>query len=209
MSEPRQEHINAIAWLNESTNAYFYLLKVEAVRIGSSSPAPLITLIAGPSNEAKVAGKAKQEIVERHYVRKKWWTQLLSNSKAKSHHNISPNMRQYICASSGYRGLVLNYLVSQNSCGSELYIDRGKDSQEENKMLFDKLKLLENSINEKVNYPIKWQRLDTKRASRIRIDLDGGYKSSEEDWPAFHEKMIDAMNQLEAAIKPELKKLKI
>ena len=40
-------------------------------------------------------------------------------------------------------------------------------------------------------------------------DLDGGYKSSEEDWPAFHEIMIDAMNQLEAAIKPELKKLKI
>ena len=79
----------------------------------------------------------------------------------------------------------------------------------ENKMIFDKLQLLENSINEKVNYPIKWQRLETKRASRIRIDLDGGYKSSEEDWPAFHEIMIDAMNQLEAAIKPELKKLKI
>ena len=28
VSEPRQEHINAIAWLNESTNAFFYLLKV-------------------------------------------------------------------------------------------------------------------------------------------------------------------------------------
>ena len=209
VSEPRQEHINAIAWLNESTNAYFYLVKVEAVRIGSSNPAPLLTLIAGPSNEAKVAGKAKQELVERHHIRKKWWTQLLSNSKAKSHHHISPNTRQYICASSGYRGLDFNYLVNQNSCGSELYIDRGKDSQDENKMIFDKLKTLENTINEKVNYPIKWQRLETKRASRIRIDLDGGYKSSEEDWPAFHEIMIDAMNQLEAAIKPELKKLKI
>ena len=81
VSEPRQEHINAIAWLNESTNAYFYLVKVEAVRIGSSNPAPLLTLIAGPSNEAKVAGKAKQELVERHHIRKKWWTQLLSNSK--------------------------------------------------------------------------------------------------------------------------------
>ena len=52
-------------------------------------------------------------------------------------------------------------------------------------------------------------RLDYKRASRIRIDLDGGYKSSEEEWATFHEIMIDAMNQLEAAIKPELKKIKI
>ena len=115
VSEPRQEHINAIAWLNESTNAYFYLVKVEAVRIGSSNPAPLLTLIAGPSNEAKVAGKAKQELVERHHIRKKWWTQLLSNSKAKSHHHISPNTRQYICASSGYRGLDFNYLVNKLS----------------------------------------------------------------------------------------------
>ena len=49
----------------------------------------------------------------------------------------------------------------------------------------------------------------TGRPSRIRIDLDGGYKSSEEDWATFHEIMIDAMNQLEAAIKPELKKIKI
>lgn len=209
VSDPRQEHINAISWLNESTNAYFYLVKVEAVRIGASSPAPLLTLIAGPSNEAKVAGKAKQEIVERHYIRKRWWTQLLSNSKAKSHQHISPNMRAYICVSAGYRGLEFNYLVGQNNCGCELYIDRGKDSQEENKMIFDKLQIQQNIINEKINYQLSWQKLDNKRASRIRIDLEGGYKSSEDDWSSFHENMIDAMNQLEAAIKPELKKLKI
>ena len=70
VKEPRQEHINAMAWLNESSNADFYLLKVEAVRIGNSNPAPLLTLIVGPSIEAKVSGKAKQEKVERHFIRK-------------------------------------------------------------------------------------------------------------------------------------------
>jgi hypothetical protein len=40
-SEPRPEHVAAIAWLNESNSAQFYMVKVEAVRIGASQPAAL------------------------------------------------------------------------------------------------------------------------------------------------------------------------
>ena len=35
VSDPRPEHVAAVAWLNESTSADFYMVKVEAVRIGS------------------------------------------------------------------------------------------------------------------------------------------------------------------------------
>lgn len=34
VSEPRPEHVSTISWLNESSSASFYLLKVEAVKIG-------------------------------------------------------------------------------------------------------------------------------------------------------------------------------
>ena len=48
VADPRPEHIAAITWLNsEVASADFYLLKVEAVRIGLSAPAPLLTLIVG------------------------------------------------------------------------------------------------------------------------------------------------------------------
>jgi len=42
-SDPRPEHIKAVTWLNEVTPAdvSFYLVKIEAVRIGESPPAPL------------------------------------------------------------------------------------------------------------------------------------------------------------------------
>ena len=43
----------------------FYLVKVEAVRIGESAPAPLLTLIVGPSEEAKSAGQTKKQLAER------------------------------------------------------------------------------------------------------------------------------------------------
>jgi len=40
VSGPRPEHVKAASWLNESSSASFYLLKVEAIRIGYSPPCP-------------------------------------------------------------------------------------------------------------------------------------------------------------------------
>ncbi|MEJ2750297.1 MAG: DUF4268 domain-containing protein, partial [Anaerolineae bacterium] len=57
---PRPEHIIAINWLNESSSADFYLVKVEAIRIGDSPPAPLLTLIVGPSVEGREIGETKR-----------------------------------------------------------------------------------------------------------------------------------------------------
>ncbi len=34
--EPRPEHVKAVAWLNETSSAAFYLVKVEAIQIGES-----------------------------------------------------------------------------------------------------------------------------------------------------------------------------
>src|SRR5262245_32613902 len=36
VSDPRPEHVSAITWLNESSTASFYLLKLEAIQIGGS-----------------------------------------------------------------------------------------------------------------------------------------------------------------------------
>ena len=57
VSEPRPEHVAALAWLNESSSAAFYMVKVEAVKIGDSPAAALFTLIVGPSEEARSVGQ--------------------------------------------------------------------------------------------------------------------------------------------------------
>ena len=51
-SHPRNEHRTAITYLNEIAPAdtAFYLVKLEAYRIGESQPAPLFTVEAGPSD---------------------------------------------------------------------------------------------------------------------------------------------------------------
>src|SRR5882762_5326417 len=84
VSDPRPEHVSAITWLNESTNASFYLLKLEAIKIGDSPAAPLLTLIVGPTESTEAVGKAKQEFAERHKARHGFWSRLLEIAKTKT-----------------------------------------------------------------------------------------------------------------------------
>ena len=209
VSEPRQEHVNAMAWLNEASSADFYLVKVEAVRIGDSPAAPLLTLIVGPSVEAKEAGRAKQDMAERDSIRKQWWSQLVQHPGAKLHAHITPGQYSWIGASSGVRGLNLNYVVTKPECGVELYVDRGKDCEEENEAIFDQLLQSKEQVQGAITVPLSWQRLDGRRACRLRIDLPGGYRSPESEWPEIQQRMTHAMTQLEAALKPVLKDLQL
>ena len=212
VSEPRPEHVAAIGWLNEAGSAAFYMVKVEAVKIGNSPPAPLFTLIVGPSEESENVGQTKKEIAERYSIRKRWWTQLIQRSVkiTKLHAHISPKEYSYIGASSGIRGLNLNYVVTQGQSYAELYIDRGKEADQESKSVFDQLFTHKDEIEKNFGGPLSWQRLEGKRACRISYENpDGGYRSSEEDWPKIQDKVIEGMDRLEKALRPYLKQLKL
>ncbi len=56
---------------------------------------------------------------------------------------------------------------------------------------------------------LDWERLDGKRASRIRVKLQGGYRAPDEEWEAIQTPLVAAMNRLDAALRPALQKLKL
>ena len=210
VSDPRPEHVAAIAWLNESSGATFYMVKVEAVRIGDSPAAPLFTLIVGPPDQSDVR-QTKKQLAERYGIRKQWWTQLIERSGkvSKLHAHITPGEYSWIGVSSGVRGLNFNYVVNQDQCSAELYIDRGLGAEEENKAAFDQLREHQLEVEEAFGGPLSWERLDEKRACRIRFTREGGYRSTEEQWPAIQDGIIGAMNRLEQSLRPLLKQLKV
>jgi len=158
---PRPEHVNAITWLNEASSGEFYLMKVEAVRIGESPPAPLLTLIVGPSEEGREVGRTKQDLKERHIIRSRFWTSLLEKAKGKTnlHANISPSTGNWVSAGAGKYGLGFNYIILQFEARVELYIDRGKESDEDNKAIFDELFSAKEEIETKFDGSLNWQRL--------------------------------------------------
>ena len=83
VADPRPEHVSAVSWLNESSEASFYLVKAEAVRIGDSLPAPFLTLIVGPSEDRNEVVGTKRELAERHLIRQRFWSRLLDLAKEK------------------------------------------------------------------------------------------------------------------------------
>lgn len=211
VSDPRPEHVAAITWLNESSSVAFYMVKVEAVRIGDSPPAPLFTLIVGPSEDSQDIGQTKKNIAERYSIRKRWWTQLieLSAKVNELHAHITPGEYSWIGTSSGVRGLNLNYVVRQDECAAELYIDRGKGADGENKAIFDQLHEHKAEIERAFGGPLRWERLEGKRACRIKYSQnEGGYRD-EEKWPILQDKIIRAMDRLEKALYPYLEKLSL
>ena len=85
-------------------------------------------------------------------------------------------------------------------------IVRGKTVKRgENKRIFDELHARKDEIEKAFGATLSWERLDTKRACRIKHVIErGGYRSPESEWPAIQSEMVDTMTKLDAALKPGL-----
>lgn len=73
--------------------------------------------------------------------------------------------------SAGRSGFLFSWSTAQNKYFRvELYIDVG--DQASNKALFDRLRQRATELEERLGMPISWERLDTKRASRLAVYHD-------------------------------------
>ncbi len=211
-SDPRPEHVTAIEWLNESSaGVRFYLIKVEAYRIGQSEPAAKFTVVTGPSEKTDIVVGEKKDLAERHKLSFDFWKSLLERSKQKTSllGNISPGIANWIGTGSGVRGLGFNYAITLKSGQAELYIDRGKDCDEENNQIFDKLFSHKDEIEQEFGDTLRWERLNDRRAARISKRIEFAGLRDKEKWPKLQDEMIDAMIHLEKVLKNHIKALKI
>jgi len=210
-SDPRPEHIKAVTWLNEVTPAdvSFYLVKIEAVRIGESPPAPLFSVICAPSEEAKEIGERKKEFAEKHKKRLEFWTQLLAKAekRTKLHANVSPSTDNWISAGAGKSGLAYSYVVTMNEVRVELNIDRG--DKEVNRQIFNALLSKKDEIESQFGESLDWDYVEGRRSCHIRWRCKEGGLKDEDKWEYLQDKMIDAMIRLEKALKNHIKRLTI
>jgi len=169
VAEPRTEHVGAIAWLNESHSANFYLLKLEAIKIGNSPPAPLFTLIVGPSDEIKGAGKIKQELAGRSATRHRFWKSFLEKAARKTplYANARPSDDTWISAGAGKQGMSYQLSIRQHDIGISLYIDRGKDFDDWNRDRLNELLENKNEIDERYRGQLDWNQREGRRSCQV------------------------------------------
>jgi hypothetical protein len=210
VGEPRPEHTKAVAWLNDSSEAEFHLLRAEAIRVDESKHALLLTPIVGPSREAKAVAKEKREKSERHELRRAFWTDLLNSAREQRfnlHNNISPGDSNYVGTSAGQSGLFYNYVIRKGDWRVELYIDVG--DPDKNAAIFKRLAQRRSEIDSACEATLQWEPLEGKQACRVTTpwNQSGGYHTAAEAWPDLHAEMVEAMGRLHAALDSHVQSL--
>lgn len=202
--EPRTEHVEVIEWLNEVTpmDISWYILKLEAVKIGDSPLAPLFSIIAGPSQERKATGKVKKDVAERHQKRVKFWEGLLPvlNEKTALFRNISPSKDNWLAAGTGIGGVYHQIVIRMDDAAIKLVI--GKDKTGElNKRIFDYLYERKDNIEDVFGREINWRRMDNQISSRIEYSIDDCGLRDESTWIQGYEVIADMLVEWDKAFR--------
>lgn len=174
----------------------------------------LIPLPEAASFQTQIGVKRQAERkqrAERHDLRLQFWTGLLGRAKDRNpvHAGRSPNDSTWVSGSAGRKGFGYNYVIRQNDVNVEIWIDLGRGQQAVNKAAFDGLVAQRDAIEKEFGASLGWERLPDGNGSRIRYDIQGGYRSPVEDWPAIQEKMIDAMLRLDHATRQRVAALSL
>ncbi len=209
-SKPRPEHERAVQWLNETLPAdtSLYLIRLEAYRIGESPPAPMLTVVAGPSEESRKIGSRRKDLAERNILRREFWQGLIERLQGRTrlHANLSPSTRNWLGTGAGKAGLRYNYVILEDGWRVELYINTR--TRETNKRYFDRLHEHKEEIERSFGEPLRWRRMDDKGASSIEYAVYGKRGLKVRDaWPQIQEAMIETMARLHKALDPYVRKL--
>ena len=154
--------------------------------------------------------QGRRQKADRYEIRQRFWEGVVNEAKNKKsrHSQIKPGSYDHIGAGSGVGGLLFNYTVIQDRAYAELYIDRG--DVEVNKHIFDTLNENKDKIEQVFGSPLSWERLDDKRASRIKcVVTTGGYRTPESEWPLIQKELVSAMGRLEEALLPHVQSIQL
>lgn len=187
VKDAKEEHRQALEWLNDNTGNQlnFFLLRLELWKIDDSKPAVKFNTIVKPNEWTKTLRERTQsdDLSETKLMQLDFWQQFKSfckeNNSRLGTQKASP--RHWYNISIGRSGskVVLTVNTREEELGCELYI---KDDKE----WFDELYEQKNEIEEKISAALEWQRLDDKKASRIKlaknVDLE-----DQENWPEYLE----------------------
>jgi hypothetical protein len=204
--EIRQEHATAINWLNEFTGISFYLIQVEAYRIGNSAPAPYFKLVCGPDEDMREIGQDIKDFSEREKFNVKFWESMMEKCKGRLNHFCGKKASKYHFhqGASGKGGFVFVFIATGKFYGIELYIDGGDG--EENLQYLKQLEKSKSQIENEFGDKFSWEELEEKRACRIRFIIEN--KSiTEIDWKKAQDEMISSMERFELIFRPRIKSL--
>ena len=159
----REEHVQALEWLNENTaeELYFFLVEIKLYRIGKSLPAPKFEVVVQPNNWLRLVTKAtKKEASIREELRYHFWTQFREYCTQNS--TLKPNR-------AGYKHY-LNIPLSKHN--TKITTHFGKDYvgvcfYTHNKLLFAQIEEHKTQIRSTLGERLQWYNDPNKKHAKI------------------------------------------
>jgi hypothetical protein len=206
----RDEHRQAMEWLNQRTDAEtaFFSVVVEVIQIDDSKPAFNFKPVVFP-NEWQKSRKQKSPsnpVSLRGEKYRQYYQSLIDELREKHRYSgakLGQPQNWYSFSASGIRGILYSAVFAQGGrVRTEVYIDQ--QDFDKNKALFDALFSHAGEIAEEYGTPIEWERLDGKRACRIAVYRDGSIDDSDSDLEEIHNWHIENLLKVKEVFTPRI-----
>ena len=175
-------------------------LNIEQI-IPTPEAADFMIGITEKENEEK---SAKRETAGRFKLREDFWGETLKaleDAKVGLFKNVSPSRDHWLNTGSGLSSLAYVMIFGKNEIRVEVYISRSNGAA--NKAIFDMLYAKKAEIEAVFRQPLVWQRLDDKKACRIKYaQAFDGYDRG--NWPEMIDWLVGHVQLLEKAFRPQI-----
>lgn len=171
----KEEHRAAIEWLNNNTvnGIDFFLIEIHAYKIGNSDYAPKFEVVEKPNDFVKRRNKIhsdNDELNKSQAERLIFWEQfnqlIFERGKPFNIRKVTTDSWYDIAVGSSEAHISVDLVNKDKMIGVGLYINDNKD-------LFDNLYENKEDIESELGINLIWDRLDSKKASRIKYCING------------------------------------
>lgn len=192
VKEAKEEHRAAIEWLNNNTNndVNFFLIEIHAYKIGNSDPAPKFEVVEKPNDFVK-RSKVKSDdsdLNKSQGERLAFWEQfnqvVIARGKPFNLRKATTDHWYDVAMGTSDAHIAIDLVNKDGRIVVECYISDNKD-------LFDTLSEHKEEIEGALGYELIWDRLDGKKASRIKYRIDGLNFDDHSNYDALMNQTID------------------
>lgn len=191
VKEAREEHKSAIEWLNNNMakEISFFLLEIKAYRIGDSLPAPMFKVVEKPNDFIKSNKSVKDgDLSKTQAERLNFWTEfnrvVTENGKPFNVRKATTDHWYDVAIGTSDARISITLVNKDGTIGVELYVRDSKD-------LFDNLYEHKEEIENKLGFNMHWERLDDKKASRIKSYIPGLNFNKQGNYPELMNLVIE------------------
>ena len=178
----------------------FFLIEIHAYQIGDSLPAPKFEIVEKPNdfvkrgNQNSVDGDMTRAQSERLFFWEEFNKVIVAKGKPINLRKASTDHWYDIAIGSSDSYIVINLVNKDANVVVELYIPNKKT-------LYDKLYAEKSEIENELGLTLDWNRLDNKKASRIKYYISGLNFDDHSNYPELMSKVLDTVLKMRTVFK--------